>query len=396
MIELNEKYKPLGLNDTRYFIVTGGRGSSKSFSVAMVAMLMSYETNHRILYSRYTMTSAKDSIIPEFQEKVELTGVTANFHTTANDSVNKKSGSSVLFRGVKTSSGDQTANLKSLTGVTTWIIEEAEDFVDEEKFNTINLSIRSKARQNRVILILNPSYKRHWIYKRFFLDAGVNEGFNGVKDNVTYIHTTYLDNLQNLSADFINEAEKLKATNYEEYEHVFLGKWRESYKGVIFPNWEIGEFDEDLPQHYGIDWGYRDPFAFTRIAVDKDKQVLYVDELAYSSGLNMEQIKQIVGSHCDQKDLIIADKAEPRSIFDLVEHGFNCTPCFKRSGIIAERVKWINEFKIIATPRSRNLHHELSTYRWADKVSETPIDKDNHAIDSFSYAFTYWKMHVAL
>jgi len=72
LITLNDKYKPLFVNDSRYYIITGGRGSAKSFGVGTFATLLSFEKNHKILFTRQTMTSAHLSIIPEFQEKIEI------------------------------------------------------------------------------------------------------------------------------------------------------------------------------------------------------------------------------------------------------------------------------------------------------------------------------------
>ena len=66
-------------NDTRYFIITGGRGSGKSFEIGRFASLLSYERGHRILFTRQTMTSAHLSIIPEFQEKIELLNLEHDF-----------------------------------------------------------------------------------------------------------------------------------------------------------------------------------------------------------------------------------------------------------------------------------------------------------------------------
>ena len=77
MIEKHKnKWSNLG-NDTRFFIITGGRGSGKSFEVGRFASLLSFEKNHKILFTRQTMTSAHLSIIPEFQEKIELLELTA-------------------------------------------------------------------------------------------------------------------------------------------------------------------------------------------------------------------------------------------------------------------------------------------------------------------------------
>ena len=71
-VVLNEKYVPLFQNDSRYFVVTGGRGSGKSFGVAVFLLNLTYEEGHKVLFSRYTMTSAQTSIIPEFVEKIDM------------------------------------------------------------------------------------------------------------------------------------------------------------------------------------------------------------------------------------------------------------------------------------------------------------------------------------
>ena len=71
-ISINDKFKPLRSSLSRYYVLTGGRGSSKSFSVAVNLLLLSYEEGHTILFTRYTMVSAEISIIPEFLEKIEM------------------------------------------------------------------------------------------------------------------------------------------------------------------------------------------------------------------------------------------------------------------------------------------------------------------------------------
>ena len=144
------------------------------------------------------MTSAHLSIIPEFLEKISLLGFEEVFSINKAEVLNISNNSDILFRGIRTSAGNQTARLKSLQGVSTWVLDEAEELIDENIFDTIDLSIREKDLQNRIILILNPVTKEHWIYDRFFQSKGVEGGFNGIKDNVCYIHSTYLDNIENL------------------------------------------------------------------------------------------------------------------------------------------------------------------------------------------------------
>ena len=108
MFQINEKFKPLFLNDSRYFVLTGGRGSMKSFSVTTFLLLLAYENEQTILFTRYTLTSADISIIPEFIEKIELANLESDFAITKNEIINLKTGSKILFKGIKTSSGTQT------------------------------------------------------------------------------------------------------------------------------------------------------------------------------------------------------------------------------------------------------------------------------------------------
>ena len=88
------------------------------------------------------MTSAHISVIPEFLDKIELDGTGAYFKATKTDVVNLVTGSRIMFRGIKTSSGNQTAKLKSIHGVTVFVCDEAEEWTSEEEFDKIMLSIR--------------------------------------------------------------------------------------------------------------------------------------------------------------------------------------------------------------------------------------------------------------
>ena len=77
------------------------------------------------------------------------------FDVTKDEITNLHTGSKILFRGIKTSSGLQTANLKSLQGLTTWVMDEAVELTDEETFDKIDMSVRQRGIDIRVILILN-------------------------------------------------------------------------------------------------------------------------------------------------------------------------------------------------------------------------------------------------
>lgn len=385
MITLNPKYKSLFENDSRYFIITGGRGSSKSFGVGTFANLLSFEAGHRILFTRQTMTSAHLSIIPEFQEKIDLMELNNSFEVNKSEIKNKQSGSEIIFRGIKTSSGDQTANLKSLQGVTTWILDEAEELIDETTFDKINLSIRQKGKQNRIVLILNPATKEHWIYKRFFEDRGTQEGFNGIKDDVTYIHTTYLDNIDNLDISFINEVKRIQITNPDKYKHQILGGWLNKAEGVVYSNWRIDSFKEVNGIIFGQDFGFSiDPTTLIQVSIDKSNKTIYAKELLYKVGLTTTEIYTENNRYCGTKNLIIADSAEPRLISELKARGLNIKGIEKPK--IIDRIALLQDYEIVVDSESTNLIKELNNYVWHDRKSETAIDDYNHLLDALGYA----------
>ena len=342
----------------------------------------------RVLFTRYTMVSAHLSIIPEFLEKIKLLGYENIFSVNKAEVLNLKNKSDILFRGIKTSAGNQTASLKSLTGVSNWILDEAEELIDEDIFDTIDLSIREKNIQNRVVLILNPVTKEHWIYKRFFEDKGVEAGFNGVKDNVCYIHSTYLDNKENLSQSFLERIETIKQRSFKKYQHKIMGGWLSKAEGVVFENWTFGEFNPDgLQTSCGMDFGFSvDPDSLTEVAIDKRKQKIYLKEHIYQNGLKSQELAQIVLDKVGNK-LIIADSAEPRLIADLKHLGVNIRAVKK--GTIESGITRMQDYQLVVTPESTNIAKELNNYVYADKGSKLYHDSFNHSIDGIRYNVIY-------
>lgn len=237
-IRLNKKYAPLFDDNcqARYYIVTGGRGSGKSFAISLSGgkRLVTSKFAKNTLYLRQTLVSAHISIIPEFYQKLELLGCGDYVKCGKTDILFDPTGSKMYFRGIQTSRGSNEANLKSVKDVACVIIDEAQELVDEPTFDRIDLSLRDTQVQNRVILSLNPTDKTHWIYKRFFERPNLPDDYNGIVGDVCYIHTTYEDNRCNLSEDFLKIAERCKQEDIEKYNNIFLGLWRGDKEGALW------------------------------------------------------------------------------------------------------------------------------------------------------------------
>ena len=386
--QLEPNYKPLFHSDARYFVVTGGRGSGKSFAVGAFLAILTMEQGHKILFTRYTMSSASTSIIPEFIEKIELYGISEHFRITKDEILNMSTGSSIIFKGIKTSAGNQTAALKSLQGITTFVLDEAEELVDEDTFDKIDQSVRAKSKQNRVILILNPTTKEHWIYQRFFAAKAVNGGWNGSKDNVTYIHTTYKDNKGNLSDSFLDQLEDIRINRPDRYNHQILGGWMDKAEGVVFTNWIIGPFNEYAPYVYGQDFGFSvDPTVLLKVAIDKDRKKMWLKTMYCRVGLVTKEIGELNRRYA-KDDIIICDGSEDRLLQELKIY-CNVKPAVKGQGSILSGIALVQDYDLIVDPDSLELIKELNNYVWHSR-NERPIDKWNHHMDSLRYAAQYF------
>ena len=263
-IFFSPKYKPLfdRVEGVRYFILTGGRGSGKSFAVStsVTDEIVNDEIFHNVLYLRQTLTSAHISIIPEFMEKVDLNGYGCHVYSTKQEVVNNSNGSKIYFRGIQSSKGSNEANLKSIPNVGTVIIDEAQELVDEDAFDRIDLSLRSKKIRNNVILSLNPTDSSHWICRRFFDERGIPEDFNGIYGDTCYIHTDWRDNRLNLSQAFIDLAEQCERSNPEKYKNIYLGFFKREKTNAL---WKRSTMI--------------DPYRVKRLNVDLERIVVGVD-----------------------------------------------------------------------------------------------------------------------
>lgn len=394
MIVPQDIYDPLYTNKDKFIIlITGGRGSGKSFNTSAFIERLTFEVGHIILYCRYTMTSANISIIPEVQEKIELDGVIKYFDVTKQDIVNLRTKSKIMFRGIKTSSGNQTAKLKSIQGVTTFVCDEAEEWTSETDFDKIRLSIRQKGIQNRIIIIMNPTDVNHFVYQKYIKDTHKTEYFDGVPvqisthPHVLHIHTTYLDNIDNLGREFLQDAEEVKTENPKKYGEVFMGRWADIAEGAIFKNWDIVE---EIPhwvkkRGLGQDFGYtNDPSATIDCAIlDKD---LYLDEICYRTRMITGDIVDVL-KPINMR--VISESADPRLIQEIANAGVLIYPVEKFQGSILAGIQKMQEYNIKITKRSYNLINEFRNYVW-DKDKDgnyinQPVDKFNHGIDAARY-----------
>jgi len=397
IITIHPKYEILWRDiKTRYVIITGSRRSSKSYVTAIrAAEWIAEKENWKILWVRWTMESAEISIIPEFKHKIDLLGYTNKLKVKGDIVTNEVRKNTVIFRGVKTSAGNQTAKLKSIPDLNVFIVEEGEEFRSEKDFDTIDGSVSAIGVPNIVIFIMNSTDTDHFVWQRWFEKSHRMIEIDGhqipisTHPQVTHIHTTFWDNIDNISPDYVDMIMRLRETNNEAYAHRFLGKWLLKKEGVIYPNWIEGAFDESLPYAYGLDLGFSpDPLALVKVAVDTTRMKIYVQEEVYKTRLDDQAALAVMLDRVTPGSLVVNDTSEPRLIDMFARHGLNMQNADKGKDSIKEGIRELSKFQIVVTPESYNAKYELRNYIWNDKKASIPVDANNHICDSFRYAAT--------
>lgn len=400
-IKPNKIYKPLFVNNdkVRYYICMGGRASGRSYAASQFAKLRLISDDYfRCAIMRFVLSDVRNSIFQEIYDRLEESGIKDDITIKQNTLSFEYNNNKINGIGFRKSSSDQKSKLKSLANYNCVIIEEADE-VAEEDFMQLDDSLRTMKSDIVVILLLNPPDKNHWIIKRWFnLLPSEEEGFYRaeLKDSekdACYIHGTYKDNIKNLNSKTIDNFLRYKENRPDHYYNMIEGLVSEGVRGRVFKNWETIPDDEfeELPydSYFGLDFGFSsDPSALLEIKEHND--TIWLRELIYETGLTNKRIATRMESlGVPEHAEIYADSAEPKSIQEIREEGWNIQPSVKGRDSINAGIDMLLDKQVFYTEGSTNIALENQNYKWAlDRNKEPtnkPIDNWNHLIDSCRY-----------
>lgn len=120
------EFKELFNTSWRNIVFYGGRGSGKSFHVALALIIRARQTKLRILCTREIQNTIGDSVHKLLKDIIEKNGFT-DYEVTDKVIRNKRTGSEFIFRGLK----HNIMEVKSTEGVDITWIEEAQSISDE-------------------------------------------------------------------------------------------------------------------------------------------------------------------------------------------------------------------------------------------------------------------------
>jgi len=399
----NDNFAKLMSIRSRILISYGSRDAGKSLNIAqkIVYNLLS-EKYCKVVLLRKIYADIKDTQYLEIKNIISNWNLDDYFVCTVSPLAIKCliNTNSLIARGL-----DRETKLKSIVNPSIVWIEEADE-ITEKDFETIDWSVRSNipGALKQIILTFNPDKSRSWINKAFFPPASSYEKEDGlfswvksIQKNVIILHSNYLTN-KYCSKENKERYLSVKFSNYKTYKTSGLGLWGSVNEALVFKNYYIkDEFPTEYERKFygiGLDFGFTNhPSVAVECCIAHGE--IYVRELFYKTGLvniaNIEGRPSIETEfiRCNVSDTeIFADSAEPKSIAEISNKGYNIKGARKGEGSIEAGLSGLKSYTINIV-NSPSIKKEFKSYSYKkDKegiLTNKPIDAFNHAIDAIRY-----------
>jgi phage terminase large subunit len=339
----------------------GGTRSGKTYAIIQFLIVEALQTPQTITIVRKTIPSLKKTVMKDFKDILLGLGIWNEDRMNIADRIYTfDNGAVVQF--INTDDPDKLRGLKS----DALFIDETNE-VDEDAF--FQLSIRTTG---KIILAYNPTISPyHWL--RQMQDC----------DRFT---TSYRDNPY-LPKEMVKSIEDLQHKNPKLWKIYGLGEYAANDK-AIYQFEVVDDFDAEFVA-FGLDWGYGGD-ELGLVAVFKEGDNLYLEELIYEKGMVMKDIADRLEKLGINKSYeIFCDSSEPRSIEELYRYGFNAKPVKKGPDSIRFGISVLQNYKLHILKTSTNLINEMYGYQYAtDKhgyTTDTPEGGLDHLLDAARY-----------
>lgn len=350
------------IKGTRIVVNQGGRGSSKTYSLAQLFLIILLTSENILLtVCRKTLPALKATAMRDFFL------IMKELDIYREDKHNKTEGTYIYKTNeIEFISVDEPQKIRGRKRQYLWMNETNE--FSYEDFRQLNLRT-----ERQIFMDFNPSDEFHWIYDQVLTR----------KDSVL-IKSTYKDNPY-LDKTIVAEIERLRNVDKNYWRIYGLGE-RGVSETVIYTHWKFYDdsidFDEVI---YGLDFGYNNPSALIKIGV-KDKKY-YWEEILYQSFLTNSQLIEKMNDLNISKDKIIyADASEPQRIEEIRQAGYNINPANKE---VNEGIDFVKSNELYIHKNSVNLLKEIKSYCWKEKdekIIDEPIKINDHLMDAGRYA----------
>lgn len=380
-INVPKIFLPLFRNAQRYNVLYGGRGSGKSWTVAIFCLVKAMEKKRRILCTREIQRTIKDSVHKLLMDIIQSNEIMSKYYIIKNDAIIGINGSEFIFKGLR----HNPQEIKSTEGIDICWVEEAQS-ISKQSNDILTPTIRKPG--SIIIYTYNPYSKKDVIYTEFIEKQ---------RENVLFIKALYKDNPY-LPDVLREEAEYDMKNDYLLYKHKWLGEILQQSNLYVFRDKVyVDEYDYKnnvTIVRYGVDWGFSaDATAIVKVVIDEEENIIYIEQEAYALHCDIDKLptlfSEIDGIH---KGMIIADSARPDTIAYMRNKGFTIRGSIKGAKSVYDGIMFLRSFsKIIIHPNCKNAIEEFTNYKYkADKITGEPLndvqDGNDHTIDATRYA----------
>lgn len=367
----------------RYKVLAGGRGSAKSYSVADYLLARAAHEPLRILCTRETQNSIKDSVHRLLSDRISVLGYDAYF-TITKDSIRSRCGAEFIFKGLR----HNISEIKSTEGIDICWVEEAEK-VSDYSWTILIPTVRKE--QSEIIVTFNPEDEDSATRRRFVK----NPPPDCLSDHLTYRDNAFFPEVLRL------EMEYDKRVDPDKYEHIWEGKVKGYSDALIFKGKIIADEEFETPEgvqfYYGSDWGFSgDPTVLGRmfiLEVEPGKKRLYIDHEAYGFGVEIPELPVFFDSVPGSRTWEIrADSARPETISYMRGQGFDIFGAEKGPGSVEDGIQFLRGFDaIVIHPRCPGAKDNFLNYKWkkdrvTGKILPIPDKGSDHWPDAARYA----------
>lgn len=345
----------------------GGSRSSKSYSIIQLLCGLARKTKLRISIVSHSLPHIKRGAFRDFKQIMEEIGWWREDDWGATNFVYSFSnGSYIELFGLEDEGKARGPGRDIL------FVNEA-NLISKTLFDQLAMRTTGK-----IFLDWNPADFNSWVY-----DLADNPKY-------TRIHSTYKDNIHNLTQQQIEYIESYKTLPDDFMWKVYGLGQRGAAKELIYTNWKY--YDEEPKGgdlFYGLDFGYTNPAAMVQIIHYEGAN--YVREILYKTSLQLPDLVSLIKQMTVKRKVIYADCAEPRTIEEIYRAGVNVKPSDKDvwAGIVG-----VKSYPLFVDRRSTNLIAELQSYKWRkdknDNILEEPVKANDHLADAMRYGiFTH-------
>lgn len=195
---------------------------------------------------------------------------------------------------------------------------------------------------------------------------------------------------------FLNDEIKRKIITFkhsdpEKWRVYGLGKTGKT-EGVIFKNVEwISEMPRNLKRiSFGMDFGFtNDPTTLIKCGISDGE--LYAERWIYEYEMTTKDINDaLIELEFPKKERIYADSADPKTIRELRNLGWNVWGAKKGSDSIRHGINKIKKYSKLNIVNCKHWKNEQISYIWGkdrktNRPTNKPIDANNHLWDALRY-----------